>query len=236
MRDRTPRWLAIALLQAFVVFIVGLGFAIAQIRGANLMSPVVPFLAGFVVHAFMTIPRDNRLRAPAALVLLLAVPATIESASRMIAGPAELRPTAGGDANSGEQADSVSLANCRSPTAMAEIASLPESIVFSTGNLWPAILVHTPHSVTAAGYHRSEASFWNGITAFEDRTKLRDGLASSRADYLVICLGVAEEGFITRLEGDDWPVWLTEEKATERKTLRLFKVDKAALAREVANP
>jgi hypothetical protein len=227
--------LKIALVQSFVVLAVGLAFALIQIRAANLMTPAVPLLAGFLVHAFVAIPRDHRLRAPAALALLLAMPPTVEAAARWIGGPPELPAFAADSDPKAEMAATSSMAFCRTERAMAEIASLPASVAFSSGNLGPAILVYTPHAITSAGYHRSAAAFHNGAVAYDSRSLLRDALAASQADHLVICIGAGEERAIDSILAEGWPAWLTEVTG-DRKSVRAFRVDQAALARERAAP
>jgi hypothetical protein len=235
MQDRIGRPLAIALAQSVAVVLVGLAFALIQIRAANLMTPAVPLLGGFLVHAFAAIPKESRLRAPAALALVLAVPAVVEAGSRAIAGPPELPPPpVAGD--TGPQAPgAISLAYCRTETALAEIASLPASLVFASLNIGPAILVYTPHATTSAGYHRSAAAYWNGVGAFQGRKELRDALAASGADHLVICVGAGEERVITAMTAAGWPDWLIEVTG-DRRSLRAFRIDKAALARDSAAP
>lgn len=228
MRHRISRPVGIALIQSFVVLLVGFGFALVQIRAANLMTPALPFLAGFLVHAFTTIPQDHRLRAPAVLILLVAIPAVLESAARLIGGPPELPVLSADSDPKAVIAASASVAFCRNEDAMAEIASLPPSVVFSSGNLGPAILVYTPHSITSAGYHRSAAAFHNGAVAFDSREVLEKALASSGADYLAICVGFAEERFINSLADGGWPDWLVE-VTEDRKKVRMFRVEKAAL-------
>lgn len=220
MRGRITRPIGIALIQAFGVVIVGFGFALLQMRAANLMTPAVPFLAGFLVHGFVTIPRSHRLRGPAALLLILAVPAVIESASRFIARPQQQTAAAASNATTGPF--------CRDARVVPEIASLPTSLVFTTGNIGPAILVYTPHAITSAWYHRSAAAFHNGLIAFESRALLQKALASSRADYLVVCVGLADERAIDRIAAEGWPEWLVE-VTEDREHVRVFKVDQPAL-------
>lgn len=232
MRGRIGKTIGIALIQSFIVFLVGLAFALVQLRAANLMTPAVTVLAAFLGHAFVSIPRDNRLRAPAALLLLLAMPPVVEAAARFIAGPSVLPGESGTSDPVAAQSGSLSTIYCRNEAALAEIASLPKSVIFSSLNLGPAIMVYTQHSITSAGYHRSAAAFSNGAIGFQSRNSLRDGLASSHADYLVVCAGAGEERVVTRLEGADWPDWLVEVTG-DRKQIRAFKVDKSALAREI---
>ena len=234
-RAKTNRTLGIALVQAYVVLLVGFAFALLQIRAANLMTPAVPLLAGFLVHVFASIPKESRMRVPAVLVLLLAIPSVVEGFSRTVGlhlkplSPAEIaaakpRPNGGPPGRF-----------CRNTDAMAEIDDLPKSVVFSSMNLGPGIIAFTRHGATSAGYHRSDAAYLNGVVAFRGRNNLRDALASSTADYLVVCKGAREENFIARLESEDWPDWLVEVTG-DRQQVRLFKVDKEALARDERAP
>lgn len=71
----------LALIQVGVVLGVGFGFALYQIRATNLMTPAVPFLGGFLFHAFSRLPRTSARRRPAVILLLLALPATVEQAA-----------------------------------------------------------------------------------------------------------------------------------------------------------
>lgn len=235
MRGHIDRTLGIALLQAFVVLLVGLGFALLQIRASNLMSPAVPLLAGFLVHAFSLIPRDHRLRAPAIILLMLASPIVVENLSRKIALHFRpLAPAAIAAAKTGPNGEPPKNF-CRNSTAMAEIDSLPESVVFSNMNLGPGIIAFTKHSATSAGYHRSDAAYLNGIFGFRDREFLRNALVSSGADYLVICRDAHDGKFIRKLAEEGWPDWLID--ATEdRKQVQVFKVDKSALALDPGAP
>jgi hypothetical protein len=235
LRRKISRPLAIALAQSVAVVLVGLIFSLLQIRAANLMTPAVPLLGGFLVYAFAAIPRESRLRAPAALCLVLAIPAVVEAGSRAVAGPPALpAQQAQGDA-SPQMPGAISLASCRNETALTEIGSLPPSLVFSSLNLGPAIIVYTHHAATSAGYHRSAAAYWNGVGAFQSRNDLRDALATSGADYLVTCVGGGEERVIKGLAADGWPDWLVEVTG-DRQQVRLFEVDREALARDERAP
>ncbi len=235
LRAGISRSLGIALIQSFVVLVVGIAFALVQIRAANLMTPVVPLLAGFLVHAFARIPGTSRLRIPAVVILLLATPAVVEALSRKVAGPASVSAMVGESVARAGLADSVSIAYCRTEGAMEEIASLPKSVVFSSMNLGPAIVVYTQHSATSAGYHRSTAAYTNGVFAFQNRNNLHRALSSSRADYLVVCVGAGEERAITRLEAEGWPDWL-QDVTGDRREVRAFRIDKVALASDLGGP
>lgn len=223
LRHRLDPVQVTALVQAFVVVAVGLLFASIQIRAANLMTPAVPLLGGFLVHAFTRIPRTSPGRFPAAIVLVLAMPTVVErvaaSALRPVAVPG-LSATA-----------SAPLSDCRTTQALAEIASLRPSLIFSSLNLGPTILTYTPHSVTSAGYHRSPEAFWNGVGAFQSLAQLRQALQTSGAQYLVLCPNGRLERTTPVMQSllhDPLPAWLSE--ATEgRQEVRVFRVEIAAL-------
>lgn len=223
MRARLSPDQRFALVMALVVAGVGLAFTLTQIRAANLMAPAVPLLAGVVFGAFAGLPRDSRLRAPAAVMLLLSMPLTIEAAILQV-----LRLTA----TPAQAAAAPDPAGCRNAESMAEIAALPPSTVFSSTNLGTAIIAYTPHSATSAPYHRSDAAFMNGIGAFAGEAELRAALAASGADYLALCRNSPFEGslpYAQQLIAGDLPPWL---RATghPQQWVTLLEVDKAALA------
>jgi hypothetical protein len=222
-----------ALVQALVIMGVGFGFAMVQIRAANLMTPAVPMLGGFIVHAFGQLPRSSRLRAPLAIVLLLGLPATVERGVTLVLEPSSATTVASGSADAARPR----LA-CRTAAAMAEVASLPDSVLFNPVNLGPTILVTTGQSVTSAAYHRSPDAFWNGAGALQSVDKLRAALTKSRADYLIFCVGRpgdSEATLLRSLKEDQLPGWLTPDQG-DRKLIAVFKVDKAALAAAGAAP
>lgn len=227
LRGRIGPLQATALMQAFVVTGIGLGFSLLQIRAVNLMTPAIPFLAGFLVYGFTLIPRESRVRAPAAVALLLALPTVVENAVTWLSSAS--RTDSGPEAS---QQPGLRGGSCRTPTAMAEIARLPPALMFSTMNLGPAIITYTQHSVTSAGYHRSFDAFWNGTGAFLTEDALRAAIAKSGADYVVLCADSRiERGnpWTASLIAGEMPDWLTD-VTLDRTELRLLRVDKARLA------
>ena len=223
LRHRIPQLQATALVQAFVVTIIGFGISLLQIRASNLMTPAIPALAGFLVHAFTLIPRASRRRAPAAAALVLALPSVVAQGATWLAR--QTTTTGTGIVASGP------AERCRNEAAMSELASLPRSLLFTTLNLGPVVLAYTPQSVTSAAYHRSPQAFWNGVGAFESRENLQEALAASKADYLVFCAaGALERGnpVISGLLSGPLPAWLQDETGN-RTQMRVFKVDQTAL-------
>jgi hypothetical protein len=157
------------------------------------------------------------------ILLLLALPATVERAATRLFRPASVI--------GGGQTGAAASFDCRSAAAMAEIASLPRSTIFSSVNLAATILAYTPHYVTSAGYHRSRQALWNGIEAFKTPDTLRQALLDSKADHLLLCVdGRLERSLpqVQNLLSGDLPPWLTD--VTEgRKTVRLLRVNQAEL-------
>lgn len=232
LRDRLNKVQISALIQALLVVAVGLAFAMIQIRATNLLAPAVPFLAGFLVYAFTLIPRGSAVRLPAVVVLLLAMPASIENGVRLVArtsaalkdGPPRAPRDAGPDLH------------CRTKGAMAEIASLPQSVIFSTLNLGPAIVAFTPHAATSAAYHRSPTAFWNGVGALDTHDRLLAAIAASRADYLVLCRNAPQAHvmpYAQALLAGNLPDWLSDATA-DRQGVMVLKVEKAASQRHVS--
>jgi hypothetical protein len=227
MRARITTRQRIALIQAFVIVGVGFVFAFVQIRAANLMTPAIPLLGGFVVHAFSQIPRSSLVRVPAVIVLLLGMPATVEHSVTYLLEPTSMMTVASGSTDPAQPRKS-----CRNTEAMAEAASLPTSLLFNPLNLGPSILVSTSHSVTAASYHRSPEAMWNGVGAFKSERALRDAVTKSGADLLVFCVGGLADGdamLLRSITGTEFPVWLKPEPG-QRSFLAVYRVDKAALA------
>jgi hypothetical protein len=225
-RDRLSSAQWTALVQSFVVTVVGFGFALMQVRATNLMTPAIPLLGGFVLYAFSLVPRTARFRAPLAVGLLLCLPATVERGVTVLLEPL---PTA--TPFSGSSGGGAVRRSCRNAEAMAEIASLPNSLLFNPLNLGASILVSTNQSVTSASYHRSPEAIWNGVGAFQSEEALREALTKSGADYLIFCVGGLTDGeamLLRSLKADKLPVWLTQ-SSENRKLVEVFAIDKTAL-------
>ncbi len=214
-----------ALTLAFLVALAGLAVSLFQIRATTLMAPALPLLGGVLAHGFGQLPRASFWRLPALLVLAAATPTAVEEAipyvvSRAVSQPAAVSPAPG---------IPLAAGSCRTPEAMAELAKLPPSTLYSTLNLGTTILAFTPHSVTSAPYHRSPEAFWNGIAAPESEANMRIALARSRADYLVLCAGEPAKPYAAQLLAGDLPPWLTQVSGAQ-SLMRIYRVDQARLA------
>ncbi|WP_137109341.1 hypothetical protein [Rhodobacter sp. SY28-1] len=214
-----------ALTLALLIALAGLAVSLHQVRAATLMVPALPVLTASLVHAFLQVPRNSVLRLPAFAALALATPTAVEEAGTYAARAVKPMPVS----SAASPSDQVGPGNCRSETAMAELADLPRSTLFSNLNLGPAILAYTPHSVASAPYHRSPEAFWNGIAGLESDTNLRRALTASRADFVVLCAAEPPKPYARILLSGDLPIWLTEDTG-DRSAVRLYRVDRALLA------
>jgi hypothetical protein len=233
LRAQLDQWQSAALMQAFVVLAVGLAFALIQIRAANLMAPAIPLLGGFLLHGFSRLPRTSVVRVPAVILLLLALPTNVERAATWL-----FKPTAATAVATRSAIPVGPTSDCRSAPAMAEVGRLPPSVLFTTLNLGTTILLSSQHSVASAGYHRNPEAFLNGIGAFNTEADLKQALARSRADYLVLCAEGRLEATIPPLRTlltKDRPDWLSD-VTVGSQPLRVFKVDRTALAAADATP
>lgn len=228
MRRRINPRQGTALLQAFVVVGVGLGFALWQIRAANLMTPAIPFLAGFLGYAFTLIPRQSWMRLPTVMILVLALPPVVE---RFANGLGRMSGTDISAKASSDPAPAPVITDCRTESAIAEIGRLPPELMFPTVNLGTTIIAYTHHATTSATYHRSIDALLNGTSAFLSEPSLRAAVAKSGADYVVLCAnGRLERGnpLTLALLAGDLPGWLTD-VTVDRSEVRLLKVDKDQL-------
>jgi hypothetical protein len=217
-----------ALALAHLVALAGLAVSLHQVRAATLMVPALPVLAGVLVHAFLQLPRNSILRLPAVVILALATPTAVEELGTRIIR--QMQSTTG--FGTAALSDRIRPGTCRSEAAMAELAALPPSTLFSNLNLGTTILAYTPHSVTSAPYHRSPEAFWNGIAGLESEANLRTVVAASRADYVVLCAAEPPKPYAKKLLGGDLPIWLADVTGN-RTEVRLYRVD---LARREAAP
>jgi hypothetical protein len=126
----------------------------------------------------------------------------------------------------------LALRTCQSRAAYAELAGLPGGTVFSPIDLGAAVITHTPHRALVAPYHRNvlaigfAAETW--ATAPDEAV---NALREAGADYVIICLGLAEldvhagrgpKGLAARLLAGDVPEGL--EPLQTGETLEIFAV------------
>ncbi len=83
----------------------------------------------------------------------------------------------------------ASTANaCLDPRSIAPLAALPTGLVLNQVALGPHVLLHTPHSIVVAGYHRGTAGIIAGLESFTgSEADMRRNVDRFHIDYVVIC-------------------------------------------------
>ena len=147
-----------------VIAAAGLVASMVQIRAINIASPAVPFLAGFLSFGLVRLYVAGRQRLSALLGLAtVLVVFTPDIPYRLVRDLVESAPKPVASAT----ASTLPPSDCRTPTSVARLKSLPDTLLLTHLNFGTFVLAYTGHSVTAAPYHRSTDAFWNGVAPFE---------------------------------------------------------------------
>jgi hypothetical protein len=182
-----------------------------EFRGLYVVSGLVPFVAGGVLARVLTradgpdISRWRRwggIAVGAGLVSALWIPVAVLGES--VVPPA---PSA---------ADPQSATACLSADALAPLATLPPGTILAPIFMGPSILLHTPHRVVAAPYHRAVpeiAAALQGLGGTE--ADLRRAVEAYGVRYVATCPArpaddlQSERAFATRLtRGEVAAAWL----------------------------
>jgi hypothetical protein len=84
----------------------------------------------------------------------------------------------------------VSARGCDDPLVLKTLGSIAPGLVMAQIDLGPGILLHTPHAIVAAGYHRAPEGIAAAIEAFRGgEADMRGVVEEFGADYLVLCPG-----------------------------------------------
>ncbi|WP_245516777.1 hypothetical protein [Methylobacterium segetis] len=105
---------------------------------------------------------------------------------------------------------------CLTPEAVAPLAQVPSGTMLALIRMGPAILLHTPHAIVAAPYHRATSGLLAGIEGLGgEEGDLRRHVEARGITYVVACPGQPasdtgpETAFATRLaEGTAAASWL----------------------------
>ncbi|MFE1600706.1 hypothetical protein [Methylobacterium sp. ID0610] len=160
---------------------LGAGLGLMQFRGLYVASGFVALAGGAVLDRGLSLLREPG-AAPLARAAMLAAGigligklwfvgaaapsllATAEAAPRSDAGP-----------------------SCTSRPAMAGLGRLPAGTVLAPIDLGPFLLLHTPHAVVAAPYHRALAGLSAAIAGFQDEASLRRVAGAWQVSYIAVC-------------------------------------------------
>ena len=198
----------------------GLFMGLLEFRGLYVASGLVPLVAGGFI--------DRALGSPAIRWKTLTAATAAGLVSTVWIAPAVLGETLLPWTRTAK--DPEGARNCLTDTALRDLAILPPGTVLAPVFLGPAILLHTPHAVVAAPYHRAVpqiAASLEGLGGTE--ADLRRATATQGATYLVACPTrpaddlQPETAFATRLmRGEASAEWLTP--APSRGPLKVWRV------------
>jgi hypothetical protein len=123
----------------------------------------------------------------------------------------------------------VDVARCFRPEFYRPVAAVPPGLIFGPLELGPSLLVSTPHSVIAAGYHRADNSI-----VFEEEVMrgsvnaARERLGARGVAYVMTCTDFPAypnpDSFYNALLSDTAPPWLERVPLPEGNVLRMWRV------------
>ncbi|SHK20389.1 hypothetical protein SAMN05444000_12217 [Shimia gijangensis] len=92
---------------------------------------------------------------------------------------------------------------CRDPDMLRSLSAIPSARIFAATNVTAPMMLVTEHIGLTGPYHRSPDAMADGIIPlYSDETTLRDALARTQADYLLLCRDATfwkDTGFATAL-------------------------------------
>jgi hypothetical protein len=178
-------WRAPAQERAFLALLAGLlwlGVLLAQfqIRTVYITSAALPVVAGWFVDRVLSSTRERR-RASARIVSALCAVFMFELSWAALMAGAETWLRGAGIVP-------ATRVVCQDPAYVSALATLPKGIVLNPVDLGPNMLLHTPHSIVVAGYHRAVPGIIAGIDAFTGgEADMHRVSEQFHADYLVVC-------------------------------------------------
>jgi hypothetical protein len=155
-----------------------------QIRAIYVASAFIPFVAGWTLERFVRAFQPPKARPREAVVLfcasalLFGAPWALGLNTAQAIGVSAKYQPVGGE---------------RSPACLLDryvraLDQLPKGVVLAPIDLGAHLLIHTRHSIIAAGYHRAVEGIIAGMEAFSgSEDDLKRHVRRHRADYVVIC-------------------------------------------------
>lgn len=137
----------------------------------------------------------------------------------------------------GEKAGPLPRA-CLTPAALAPLANLPATTLFTPLDMAPALLVSTPHNVIASGHHRNHVAMHQVLSTFmADPVKAETGVRAAGATHVMVCKNLADfkylrnvapQGLAAALDRGAPPAWLVPAPELSRGPLQAYRVVGAA--------
>jgi hypothetical protein len=168
---------ALALLAALLW--TGSALALVQTRTLYISAGFLPIAAAWLTGELLGAGRHAgprvRIAGMVGLVLMLELPWML---AVIFLGPA---PAAA-------QREAAAGRLCTDPRSLSALAALPSGVVLAQVDVGPDVLLHTPHSIIVAGFHRAPAGIIAGIEAFDgDEAAMRRVVERFGVDILAIC-------------------------------------------------
>ncbi|MDB5557931.1 MAG: hypothetical protein JWQ36_865, partial [Enterovirga sp.] len=160
----------------------GVAVAAVQLRGIYAASAALPLVAGPALDRAlrMLAARQDRARAFASLALALGT-----------LGKVAALPVLAVQAVSGWKAPAGitrQISDCADQRSVARLRALGPATVLAPIDLGPALLLHTPHAIVAAPYHRAAAGIAATLTAFSgSEADLRREAEAAPAGLVALC-------------------------------------------------
>lgn len=169
-------------LLALLASLLWLGVVLAQfqIRTVYITSAALPLVAGWFVDRVLSSAREpGRAYMRVVSALCAALMFGLTWAAGMAVAETWLREAG---------VVRATRVACEDPTYVSALAALPKGIVLNQVDLGPNVLLHTPHSIVVAGYHRAVSGIIAGVDAFNGgEADLRRVANQFHVDYLVVC-------------------------------------------------
>ncbi|ACL55417.1 hypothetical protein [Methylobacterium nodulans] len=162
---------------------LGVGLGTLQFRGLYVASGFVALAAGAVLDrglAMLRTPGAGHAARAATLAAGLGLIGKLWLAGAAVPSlPSPTKPQAG----NGES----TWSHCTGRSAMAALAAQPPGTVLAPIDLGPFLLLHTPHGVVAAPYHRNTVGLAAALEGFRDAAALRRVAAERQVAYIAVC-------------------------------------------------
>jgi hypothetical protein len=196
-------------------------------EGVNLEALTVPFSALLIARYMPQARALNRMLPRALATAAVPLLATPTAASALLK-PFDDQIV--GDVRFGLPGHRTAATECD----LGALATLPASRVFATLDLGPEILVKTPHTVIASGYHRNMAKMREVVEAFSgDPLRSEEIVRGNHAKYVVLCLNDGDtsvfqsrrpDNLANRLVAGQPPRWLQPVTGFAHGGMRVYRV------------
>ncbi|MEQ8897008.1 MAG: hypothetical protein RID23_07925 [Roseovarius sp.] len=186
-RDEAQTTGRVAILLAFGW--LGVLACLFQIRLVLMGAAAMPFLMGYAIAALLPGREGGGARAGKTVALAVTVGLTLLSPTLFTLVSSRAAPS--GPTAGDQPATALGTSNasdCRTADLVRSLDAAQPGLVLTSSNFGPVLLLLTNHTALAGPYHRSADAVANGALPFDgDEAALRNALARTGADYLLLC-------------------------------------------------